>query len=349
MIYNFIIRYPFSNKAKEFLKSKNINLFDVDEKIIKQATLFLLKNIPQNYNEQERRWNNYKTIDDPRVAELFVKLYPISKILVLLVNNISLTQSFANYYEKQLRFYLLNALDENELNDIINDLCPNLCLELDKYYISLIDLLSLDLGDDYKLEYSNLENGNIFLKKEEVIDLLSIILKKKILRTENLEKKEYPKLFLEYSKFIENKILELDTFKIYNNFKINKPNINEYPPCFKKLYTELISGRQLSHYANYHLAVFLANIGYNLEEILNFYRNAPNFDEKIARYQIKNIFDKKYSVASCQTIKSNGFCVNDCKVKHPLQLFNKSKTSKENKNDKESAKYKEANINKEKN
>ena len=323
MIYNFIIRYPFSNKAKELIKSKNINLFDVDEKIIKQATVFLLKSIPQKYSDQENKWNNYKKIDDPRVAELFVKLYPISKILVSLTNNISLTQSFASYYEKQLRFYLLNPMDENELNEIIFDLCPNLKVDLDKYFISLVDLLSLDLGDDYKLEYSNLENGNIYLAKNEVIYLLCVILKKRILRTNNLEKKDFPKIFVEYSKFIDKKVLELNTFKTYSNNKIEKPDLKDFPPCFKKLFEELISGRQLSHFANYHLAVFLANISYSYEEIINIYRKAPNFDEKIASYQIKNIFDKKYSVASCQTIKSNGFCINDCKVKHPFQLFNK--------------------------
>jgi DNA primase large subunit len=328
MIYNFIIRYPFSNKAKEFMISKDINLFDIDEKIIKRATVFLLKTIPQNYSNHESQWNNYKKMDDLRLAELFVKLYPISKILVFLVDNISLTQSFANYYEKQLKFYLLNPLDNSELEIVIEDLCPKLNYNLDDYSIPLIDLLNLDLGDDYKLEYSNLEKGDIYLTKNEVIDLLSVILKKRLLRNKDVDKDTLPSMFLDYASFISDKLVELDTYSNYKNITFDKPDPKDYPPCFKKIFNNLVAGKQLRHFENYHLAVFLFNIGFDYNSMLDLYRNTPNFDEKIAGYQIKKIIEKEYSVASCQTIKSNGFCVNECKVKHPLQLLSKNVKNK---------------------
>ncbi len=67
----------------------------------------------------------------------------------------------------------------------------------------------------------------------------------------------------------------------------------------------------------------MCGVGYTYEEVLEVYRHLPNFDEKIAGYQIKKILEKKYSVANCETLKSNGLCVKDCKVKHPLQLLKK--------------------------
>ena len=78
------------------------------------------------------------------------------------------------------------------------------------------------------------------------------------------------------------------------------------------------------------MAVFLCAVGYTYEEVLEAYRHLPNFDEKIAGYQIKKILEKKYSVANCETLRSNNLCVKDCGVKHPLQLLKKqeSKNSK---------------------
>jgi hypothetical protein len=56
--------------------------------------------------------------------------------------------------------------------------------------------LSLELGDDYKLQYSNLNNGKIyFTTAKELIDFVSVVLKKRILRTQEINKKEIPKYF----------------------------------------------------------------------------------------------------------------------------------------------------------
>ena len=59
--------------------------------------------------------------------------------------------------------------------------------------------------------------------------------------------------------------------------------------------------------------------------MLDLFKHLPNFDEKIAGYQIQKVIEKKYSVSNCDTLKSNGLCVNDCKTKHPFQLFKPNK------------------------
>jgi DNA primase large subunit len=342
MIYNYIIRYPFSNKAKEFLKANNIDLLEIDEDILKKATIFLLKSIDQPQSQKEKQWSSYRNIEDLRLAKLFVKIYPISKILLKLVESVPLIQSFANYYQLQTRYFLNNRKEDTELEDLKDELCPEIkILDDDQYYINLIDLLSLNLGDDFDIVYSNLEEGKIKLKKNELINLLSIIVKKKIIRSidsSTINTKNIPSMFLEYSKYIKNKTTTKLTDK-FSNTKINKPDIERYPPCFKVLYTKLINGNQLGHLANYHLCVFLANIGYSYNEILEIYKNAPNYDKKIASYQIRKIIEKKYSVANCQTLKSNGLCVKDCKVAHPLQLLENKKNNKNDKYNKKKDKY----------
>jgi len=112
---------------------------------------------------------------------------------------------------------------------------------------------------------------------------------------------------------------------VFTEQVIDKPEVNSFPPCFLKMYQKLVAGEKLTHSENFNIAVFLFNVGYNYDEILNLFKNLPNFDEKIAGYQIKKIIEKKYSVPNCDTLKSNGLCVKDCKTKHPFQLFKSNK------------------------
>ena len=213
------------------------------------------------------------------------------------------------------------------------DISPQLLFDSKKeqYYVSLIDLLTLDLGEDYKLQYTNLDNGFIFFpNKEQLIDYLAVVLKKRILRQTEINKKELPKSFLEISEVVKKQFISKQKVQDNIDYKFSgKLENTKFPPCFDKLYTDLLAGKKLSHIGNYHLAVFLAGVGYNYEEMIAMYKQAPNFDERIAGYQIKKILEKGYSIANCETLKSNDLCVADCKVKHPLQLLKKEKDYKQ--------------------
>jgi DNA primase large subunit len=324
MSFNYIIKYPFSNKAKEYLETKNIDLFSVNEETIKKATMFLLKTISQKTQENEKQWREYLRIDDERIARVFASLYPISRLLLNVVDYNPLYQKFGEYYQKQLSYYLKFTKDNDEFIALQKDICPELKYneKTERYYLSLIEYLSLNLSDNFKLQYANLEEGNIYFSKIEVIELLSVILKKRILKNIDLEKKEMPKLFLDYGEYIKKKVISENIFDIK---VINKPAIDTFPPCFLKMYNKLIGGEKLTHIENFNIAVFLFNIGYTFEELLHAFKNSPNYDEKIASYQIKKVFEKKYSVPNCDTLKSNGLCVNECNVKHPFQLFKSTK------------------------
>ena len=325
--YNYLIKYPFSKKAKEYLDTQNLDLFSVDEKLLEKAKYFLTVTIlDQN---REREWYKDLKKNYELEAKVYVSIYPLSKIFLSIIDYSPINQSLANYYQAQLRYFLQKAFEEgkyDEIEEILSDLTPNLKKE-ESYFIDLIDLLSLDLGDDYKLQYSNLNNGKIYFNNsKELIDFVSVVLKKRILRTTEINKKEIPKIFLSYAEDIKKKYFS-DAKASISFQSINKPKEEEFPPCFAKLYNDLLARRKLSHIANFHFAVFLSNVGYNYDEILHIYKNLPNFDEKIAGYQIKKIIEKQYSVANCSNLKSNGLCVKDCKVKHPLQLLTK-KTGK---------------------
>ncbi|MEI8363926.1 MAG: hypothetical protein WCF78_00515 [archaeon] len=330
LVYNYLIKYPFSSKAREYLKSKDIDLLSIDENLIKKATMFLINTINLPVQDREKQWKMYLSENDIKIADIFVTIYPISRLLLSIVDYNPLYQQFAVYYQKQFKYYLNNSKDDSELDELLADLSPEIKYneQEHKYLINLIDYLKYELGDEYKLQYINLKAGIIYFEKEELINLLSVILKKRILSNINIEKKELPKTFKEYGQYIKEKIIKENT---YNIKTISKVDYKEFPPCFMQMYNKIMSGEKLTHIENFSLAVFLSNIGYSYDEILSIYKHLPNFDEKIASYQIKALMEKKYSVPNCDTIKGNGLCVADCKVKHPFQLFNKiKKGEKEN-------------------
>lgn len=324
--YNYLLRFPFSKQAKEYISSKRIDLLSVDYKVLEKVKKFLIDEINQDYKNLEKYWFNISKIDDEIIATSYVMIYPLSKIIISIIDNTPLTQSFANYYQKRF-MYFSKREDLENLKEIITDVCPLLFYDSykEQYFISLIDLLTLDLGEDYKLQYTNLKEGNIFFpSKDALLEFLSVVLKKRILRTTEINKKEIPKSFLEISEIVKKHFLSTQKAREDLDYRFSgKLSNGDFPPCFDKLYNDLLSGKKLSHIGNYHLAVFLAGVGYTYDDIINIYKNAPNFDERIAGYQIKKIIEKKYSIGNCETLKSNDLCVADCKVKHPLQLLRK--------------------------
>ncbi len=331
MQYNYIIKYPFSKKAKEYLDSQNIDLLDIDETILKKTTTFLLKTISQNKQNKELDWKSYLKLEDKSIADVFVKLYPTSKLFLSIVDSTALNQAYANYFMEQFLFFVKNSKKDYDLEEIIEDILDNKKHEHkdDKYVLKLIDVLSFDTGSDFKLQYQNLYDGNIYFDEQDFYEFLGLVLKKKILKTivsaDDLKTAKIPKNFYDYAKYISKKLLTISSFKKTNYQTKNK---EEFPPCFKKLYEEILFGHKLSHVVNFHLAVFLYNVGFTKEQVLDVFKNATNYDEKIASYQISKIFEKEYSVANCQTLISNGLCVNECKVSHPLQLLKKNGVKK---------------------
>lgn len=99
-----------------------------------------------------------------------------------------------------------------------------------------------------------------------------------------------------------------------------------FPPCMKKIAADLRDAANVAHTARFAITTFMLNIGYTVDEILDLFRNAPDFDEDRARYQIEHIAGqrgagKEYDVPSCSTMKTYHNCVADCNVRHPMEYY----------------------------
>jgi len=110
---------------------------------------------------------------------------------------------------------------------------------------------------------------------------------------------------------------------------------NLFPPCIRELIDTLMRGENLSHHQRFALATFLINIGVDTELVVKLFSYSPDFNEKVARYQVEHLAGlkgskKKYLVYSCNTMKTLGMCKSDCGIKNPLLYPRKIATKKRN-------------------
>ncbi|NPA84835.1 MAG: hypothetical protein GXO07_02380 [Crenarchaeota archaeon] len=100
------------------------------------------------------------------------------------------------------------------------------------------------------------------------------------------------------------------------------------PPCIRAIYAKALQGENLSHQERFALATFLLNVGLDVDRVLEIFQNMPDYNERIARYQVEHLAGmrgshKKYSPPSCKTMVSWGLCPGreECKKQHPLSEY----------------------------
>ena len=98
--------------------------------------------------------------------------------------------------------------------------------------------------------------------------------------------------------------------------EFNLSNVTEnsslYPPCIRFLQSEADNGVNLKHSERLHLAIFYSHMGKEVDDIVDIFRNSPDFDERIARYQVEHLRGigkgKEYKIYNCDKLKSIGVC-----------------------------------------
>jgi len=182
----------------------------------------------------------------------------------------------------------------------------------------------------WKLVNRLLVKGNVYLTKPEVARLLAEEVHNYIQK--RVEIKEIPEL-PENMKQIVKKLVQLTTEsrgKIkFTEFPKNIA-IDAFPPCIKTLHNKALSGSHLSHIGRFTLTSFLVNIGMPIENIIDIFRNASDFNERMTRYQVEHIAGERgsrtrYIPPKCETLKTHGVCINPdelcSQIQHPLAYY----------------------------
>jgi len=113
--------------------------------------------------------------------------------------------------------------------------------------------------------------------------------------------------------------MELESFeeeiKKYNN-SVRRRN-GRLRPCIQNA-IKRIGKEELDHKTRVAIVTEMYHNGYSIEDIVNVFRNSPDFDENITRYQVEHItgkLGKVYKPFRCSTLKKIGVCDLSCSPK----------------------------------
>jgi len=185
-------------------------------------------------------------------------------------------------------------------------------------------------GDSkWKLVNRLLSKGYVYVKKEELVRIGKEVFYNRIMKLfEEVELISGGELISDLASKVKDRLPS----KYYANEKtLGVSNVKgivteAFPPCIKKIYNAMLKGENLSHHERFAIATFLLALGADTEYLVDLFRNLPDFNEKITRYQIEHLAGKRgsgrrYSPYNCENMRSRGLCVADCGVTHPLTFY----------------------------
>jgi len=321
-----IAKYPFLAEAGKYLQDKGFTLeqfaTDPDLQIIVDKAYERIESAANGkiYNPKFDNSDTFSFL----IAIILLKLSGMNT----LINRFSLAE--ARRAEKFLEKDLVdnsNKTSEELAIKIIRDIF-SVSVKKDKnhFVIPISDYLrhAVNFHElEWKLVNRHVESGMVFLSPHETVRLIRRELGGYI--RSRIRAANTPSLY----KGFEDKVNRL--VDLAKKFTVSVTVSTEYPPCIKHAIDALESGENLSHSGRFMLATFLLGRGQSIDEIAPLFKNAPDYNEKVTRYQINQIAGEtgsntKYSCPSCEKLKSNDLCfaIPECdNIINPIQFGKK--------------------------
>ena len=285
-------------------------------------------------------------------AETELLSYPFARILVSCIGDERLVRRYALSEAKAAYEKLLEDSSTGSSSDtaIIYEMSEEFGIRVDflrlpgereQVQMPFIDYLrfTANLRDKrWKLVNRGLEKGMIKLRKPEFVRIIQEAMYERI-------KKDLPldvpvdicEAINGYTGDIKKELEEKRKkfgdagfgfdFESGSGFLVKDPSC--FPPCISYILSNLKEGVNVPHGARFAVTAFLLNVGLTEDEIIEIYKNSPDFDADRTRYQVEHIAGDKggvrYTAPACATMRTYGNCIgNDevCeKVSHPLSYY----------------------------
>ncbi len=278
-------------------------------------------------------------------AKKSILAYLFSRLLASCLNERLRTK----YAVKEARKYA--KLMENEDVEVLKLIASDFGLDLifgngQDFKIHVTDYLKAFVkirAEKWRMVNRILDRGYVLLQKREFIRVIEEFirdrLQEKIELPENLRNMLITMYLSELKVYEERKDLK------FSGKEEIKPEC--FPPCIRKILLDLENGVNVPHSARFALTAFLLNLGVKIDEILELFRTAPDFDEEKARYQIEHIAGLRgkgteYICPSCETMRTYHNCYPDefCEgIRHPIIYYKKKLLKLKRKNEDSKARH----------
>ncbi len=300
----FCSHYPFSREARDVVSKEGLEL---SAGIIEKAEGRVREALVAG------KIRKVAELEEYRREELV--LYAAGRMIISSANNRYLINRYAVAEAKRASDYL--ASDIAKRPEYLDMAASEFGMKFEKsgdaFLTPLANYLSFTPRSvDYKLSNREVAGGKVRIRGHERIRMVEEAVKKRIEATLPIRAEFSPDI-----KAAGTRLLALLPKLEVAAVKVGQEN---YPPCIRKLLEELAMNVNVPHTGRVALAIYLVNAGAKDEEIVNYFRHAPDFSEKTTKYQVEHIRKKQYRMPSCSTMDSYGICVAECRCGSPLNF-----------------------------
>ncbi len=328
-----LVKYPFLAETGEYLRDKGFNLEQLGhpdwKPIVEKAYgRIMVATTGQIYGSSVQDFEN---MDSEILSFVIAVILLKSAGIPTLIKRFSLSEArrAERYLQRDLQMKNETKL-ELPLKIMQELFSVEVMTEGENFVISIPNYLKRAVHfheKEWKLINRRVENGFVFLTAHEIARLIR----------------------KELDVYINSKIQAVnisfipDTFKerisdlslLAKNFSEYVTVSSDYPPCIKHAIEILDKGENLPHSGRFMLATFLLSKGQAIDQISPLFKNAPDYNERVTRYQLDHIAGSsgkgtKYSCPSCDKLKSENLCfeIPECNgIINPIQFGRKRTTN----------------------
>jgi len=183
--------------------------------------------------------------------------------------------------------------------------------------------------EKWKLANRLMLKGEVYITKNEASRLLQEEVRRYIEGKLNIEVRALPQNVMERVERLKRLFTEMRG-KIQTEEIPKEVMIDAFPPCIRELRKSALAGRHISHVGRFTLTSFLINSGMTVENVIECFRSASDFNERMTRYQVEHIAGgrgsrTKYIPPKCDTLRTHGVCPgmdeNCSRIRHPLTYY----------------------------
>jgi DNA primase large subunit len=322
-----LAKYPFLQEASDYIQETKFDFAEFD-----RPEMIHIINRAVEKLENELQGKVYSNLDE---YEIEIMTFLVSLLLIKSIGLEEVSKKCCLFEAMRVERFLSTDLSIERsqkkkllVQKIFQELF-NINIDVDSTSsickLSIPDYLlraSKMYEQEWKLINRSVKDGYVFLDTDEAVRLIRNELSNLIYtRIKKMKVYEVPIL-------IKSKADELR--KKYSGRYVyrNQFEILEYPPCIKHAMEIINKGENLPHSARFMLATYMLAIGKTEEEVIEIFKNSPDYNEKVTRYQVEHLAGKKgshikYSVPSCDRLRSEDLCfaVKECEnLINPIQF-----------------------------
>ncbi|MDM7933896.1 MAG: DNA primase large subunit PriL [Methanothrix sp.] len=266
----------------------------------------------------------HASTDAEHLAELLS--YPLARVMVSCLGDPILLRRYA-LAEAKLASRRMQG-DLEGLMPLANDLGlhPEVASTLRLHFSEYVRAAHRMRDPKWKLVNRDLRGGYLTVTEEELRRLLEEAVRERVLTGLPLPVDE--SICEQLSDYIRPVQSELQRLKEHRAADLGRVEEGAFPPCIRRLISEVEAGTNLAHSARFALVSFLLRINMSLEDVMALFATSPDFDEDRTRYQVEHIAGAsgtRYSPPSCATMATYGNCPGEdelCRrIRHPLGYY----------------------------